>query len=447
MKRQDLNQNKLPNTPGVYLFKNGKQILYIGKATSLRDRVWSYFSSDLIKSRGMFLVDMIQKSKKVDFIKTDSVLEALILEAELIKKYQPKYNTKEKDNKSFNYVCITKESVPKVLIVRGRNLKKENYKKVFGPFTNGSQLREAMKIIRRIFPYFDAQSIKKQNREFYYQLGLVPDFKASQNKKNQPFLPSLRGLSHDSDFSSLASLKSYKENIKNLILFFQGKKKNIIQNLKKEMGEYAKFHEFERATEIKKRIFALGHINDVALIKEDVWTTQNEKISPILPSLRGLSHDSKFSHFTAPTRIEAYDVAHMSGKNIVGVMTVIEDGEAEKSEYKKFIVRSVKKSNDPASLAEILSRRLKHKEWPIPNFIVVDGNNIQKNVAQKILREFDLKIPVIAVTKNERHKPKAVIGQKNIIDKYKKEILLANSEAHRFAIKFYRQKSRKNMLK
>ena len=109
MTSQQLKKFKLPDTPGVYLFKKAKNTIYIGKATSIRDRVRSYFSKDLIGARGPLLVDMVFQASKVDFIKTDSVLEALILEADLIKKFQPKYNTKEKSDKSFNYVCITKE--------------------------------------------------------------------------------------------------------------------------------------------------------------------------------------------------------------------------------------------------------------------------------------------------------------------------------------------------
>ena len=118
---------KLPDKPGVYFFKKGTEILYVGKATSLKDRVKSYFGKDLIETRSPIILDMVFKADKIDYQSTDSVLEALILEANLIKKYQPKYNTKEKSDKSFNYVCITKEPLPKVLIVRGKNFKKRNF--------------------------------------------------------------------------------------------------------------------------------------------------------------------------------------------------------------------------------------------------------------------------------------------------------------------------------
>jgi len=452
MNSQRLKQLKLPESPGVYFFKKGKNILYIGKATSLRDRTKSYFSKDLIATRGPMILDMVVQADKVDWQETDSVLEALILEAELIKKHQPKYNVKEKDDKSWNYVCITKEKLPKVIIKRGKELQGEEQNSlscalqrsaqgrrgtlgrnnfalpisaIFGPYTNGLQLREAMKIIRRIFPYIDGESIKKNNKEFYKQLGLTPEGK-----------------------------KEYKENIKNLKLFFQGKKKKIKENLKKEMLAYAKNREFEKAGEIKKRIFALEHINDVSLIKKSeeysLVSFASSNFSPLRPSPnparspwdpRGQKIEKIFA------RIEAYDVAHMSGKNMVGVMTVIENGEIEKREYKKFIIRTQTGSNDTGALEEILSRRFRHTEWGLPNLIVVDGSIAQINVANRVLKKYQFKIPVVSVVKDEHHKARAIQGDEAIIKKYKREILLANSEAHRFAIKFYRSKSRKNMLK
>jgi excinuclease ABC subunit C len=409
---------KLPDSPGVYIFKDKKGILYIGKATSLRSRVQSYFGQDLIATRGPLLVDMVTRADKLEFIQTDSVLEALILEANLIKKHQPKYNTKEKDNKSFNYVCITRGKISKVLVVRGRSLDKSKYKKVFGPFPNGLQLRTALKIVRKIFPYYDDSSSKKQNVQFYKQLGLVPE-------------------------------ENYKNNLKNLILFFEGKKGKIVLTLKKEMNLYAKKMQFERANEIKKQIFALEHINDVALIKEDQGFAGKEKqnSSPLNP-LSGGSDTVNNSVFPSRLlRIEAYDVAHMSGQNMVGVMTVIEDGEPEKSEYKKFIIRTQKNSNDTGALEEILSRRFRHTEWGLPALVVVDGSTAQVNVAKQVLNRYQFDIQIVGVVKDERHKPKAILGNEQIIKKYKRSILLANSEAHRFAITFYRQKSRKNMLK
>ena len=429
MKKGYLKKVKIPDSPGVYFFIKKGEILYIGKATSLKDRVRSYFSEDLIESRGPLIVDLVFRADKISWEKTDSVLEALIKEAELIKKYQPKYNTKEKSDKSFNYVCITREKPERVIIKRGRGLETKKYEKTYGPFTNGSQLKEAMKIIRRIFPYFDEYSSKKQNTAFYKQLGLIP------------------------------GAESTEDNIKNLKLFFEGKKKKILLNLKKQMLIYAKEKKFERAGEIKKQIFALKHINDIALLKENPSFLLQEKISSDSPrnspageflcpspSLLPRVH-SRTSSPSALFRIEAYDVAHMAGKNMVGVMVVLEDGEPSKNEYRKFKIRTQTGSNDTGALKEILLRRFSHKEWNYPSIIVLDGGSAQLHTALRVLKGIDTNIYAVSVVKDERHRPKGILGNKKIIQRYKKEIFLSNSEAHRFSISYHKKTRSKNFLK
>jgi excinuclease ABC subunit C len=405
MNSQQLKKINLPTEPGVYLFKKNTSILYIGKATSLKDRVRSYFSNDLIVTRGPLIVDMVFQADNIDFIKTDSVLEALILESNLIKKYQPRYNTKEKDDRSYNYVIITKEDFPRVLIERGRVLDqidntKYAIKEKFGPFTNGMQLKEALKIVRKIFPFLDDKSLKNTGYKFYKEIGLAPET-----------------LGDDAQ-------KDYIKNIKNISLFFQGKKTDIIKNLEKEMKVFAKKQEFEKAEQTKRTIFALNHIQDVALIKEENIEEKTGKAF----------------------RIEAYDVAHISGTNTVGVMTVVENGEINKNEYRKFkINESVQ--NDVAGLGEMLRRRLNHEEWKFPDIIVVDGSAAQKNIAEKTLKQYGVSdIIVVAVTKDERHRPKMIAGREDIVHKYESEILIVNSEAHRFAIKYHREKRNKNFV-
>lgn len=395
----DFKKNNLPDEPGVYLFKQGKSVLYVGKATSLKDRVKSYFSKDLIATRGALLVDMVFKADRVEYEQTDSVLEALILEAFIIKKLQPKYNTKEKDNKSYNYVLITDESFPKVLIERGKNIDFENqttpdykFQTIYGPFPHGAILKEALRIVRKIFPFIDKQSFKKDNYEFYRQLGLTPD---TENGNAQ---------------------KEYSKTVKHIKLFFEGRKKELVKALEKEMLVCAKKQEFEKASEIKKTLYALGHIRDVSLLKRDM------------------------SDVGKALRIEAYDVAHLSGTNMVGVMTVVEDGVPEKDEYRKFIIKTMTGANDPGALQEIFLRRLGHTDWQYPSLIVVDGNEIQQSIVEKALASLKLSIPVVAVVKNEKHKAEKILGDKNLIISYRDQILLANAEAHRFAIAFHRQK-------
>ncbi len=405
--------SKLPDSPGVYFFRGkGGNILYIGKATSLRDRVRSYFSKDIFETRGPLISKMLQNFKDIQYKKTDSVLEALVLEAHLIKKYQPEANIKEKDNRSFNSVVITKEDFPRVLVVRGREISKslsEDKDKntlpfeiaySFGPFPNGSQLKEAIKIIRKLFPFRDEKCTPASEQKpgvtlrpcFNRQIGLCPGVCTGEISK-----------------------KDYQRIIKNLVLFFEGNKKKVVKNLVKEMKSLAKNREFEKASEIKRKIFILGHIQDISLIKEDIKTGKDGGVF----------------------RIESYDIAHMSGKNVVGVMTVVENGEVKKSDYRKFKIKNEPGVNDTKALAEILSRRLGHIEWPFPDLIVVDGGVAQKNVMEKILKEHGEIIPVVSVLKDEHHRAKEILGDKIWLS-YEKEILMSNAESHRYAINFHK---------
>lgn len=406
----------LPDTPGIYKFLDSKKKpIYIGKATSLKNRVKSYFGKDLNERRGAIIVNMVSEAMDIVFEKTDSVLEALILEAALIKRHLPKFNSIGKDQKSWNYVVITDEKFPRVLVVREREitpltLMREPRAK-FGPFTNGGQLKEALKIIRKIFPFRDKCFPSPSQGEgsgvrskpcFNYQIGLCP------------------GVCIEA-----ISEKDYKKNIRHIIQFFQGKKTKIIGELEKDMRSIAREKKFEEAGEIKRKIFALKHIEDIALIKKD------------RPELQSLS--PQLSAF----RIEAYDVAHISGTNMVGVMTVIEGGEIKKQDYRMFKIKWQKKTDDTRALQEILIRRSRHAEWRFPDLIVVDGSIPQINFASKTLEENGLEIPVVAVTKDKRHRAKEIKSQnkkaQELAKKYEKEILLANSEAHRFAVSFHRR--------
>ena len=397
----------MPDAPGVYFFlgKN-KKVLYIGKATSLRDRTRSYFAGALAEVRSPLIATMVAQAVSIDWRATDSVLEALLLEASLIKTYKPKANTDLKDDKSFNYVVVTKEDFPRVLVVRGRELKIENLKlkNVFGPFPHGLQLREAMKLIRKIFPYRDTCKLGQKRPCFNAQIGLCPGVCTGAIAK-----------------------QDYGRNLRHIVLLFEGKKKQLLKALNKEMRAAAKEEEFEQAKELQRQLYALQHIQDVSLIKEEYRQTNiRTSVSLVL-------------------RIEAYDVAHLRGSAAVGVMTVVEGGAAEKSQYRKFKIKSAKAGDDPGALKEILSRRLGHDEWPLPRLIVVDGAAAQINAAQNVLAEYGMAIPVVGVVKDEKHRPRTIRGDRELVKNKERAILLANAEAHRFAISFHRQKLRKRM--
>ncbi len=389
--------NKLPIKSGVYFFKNKeKEILYIGKATNLKARVSSYFSADILEKRGPAIAKMILEIEDVDFKETDSVLEALVLEANLIKKYQPKYNTKEKSDKSFVYLIITKEEYPRLLIKREKEILekkiKEKIKYSFGPFQSRSILEKALRIIRKIFPFFSKKGSYGEKSVLYRQMGYAPNIAISKDE--------------------------YNKNILNIKNFFEGKKKQIIKKLEKQMFQLAKEEKFEKANDIKKQIFALKYIKDVSLLEEDIlWKSNNLK------------------------RIEAYDVAHLQGQNMVGVMIVLENGQISKEKYKKFNIKGQDKSDDTKALKELLERRFKHKEWLFPDMIVTDGGVAQKRVVEKFLKDNEIKnVKVVSCIKDKNHKVDAILGKKEIIKEYKKQILLANAEAHRFSLFSHKQK-------
>jgi excinuclease ABC subunit C len=404
MKKQYLSTVKLPDSPGVYFFRdNSGAVLYIGKATSLKDRVRSYFNPDLMETRGLRLVSMVTIADSVTYQETGSVLEALLLESKLIKEHRPMYNAKEKDDKSFTCVVITKEAFPKVLSMRIRDFEKRFSSKdalaVYGPFASLTQLREALKIIRKLFPYRDRCEIGQSKPCFNAQIHLCPGVCV--------------GAITEED---------YKKNITNIRKLFGGKKTEIKKSLEKDMKEYAKKHLFEKAASVRNTLFVLDHIKDISLIKEDEILSFKE----------------------TDYRIEAYDVAHISGTSRVGVMVVIEGKEKAKDEYRKFKLEE-KVNDDYEGLRQILIRRFSHKEWRYPDLIVIDGGVAHKQVAEKVLAGLGLLIPCVSVVKDERHKPKDILGDKVHVDYHKKDILLANGEAHRFAIGYH--KALRNKIK
>ena len=407
MQREDVAQYSLPDAPGVYFFRERPYdasdgvILYIGKAASLRDRVRSYFAHDLAETRSTAIATMVTRANHLTWEQTDSVLEALILEANLIKKHQPPYNSDEKDNKSFNYLVLTREKFPRVLVVRGRELfqkwRDEDIGKLFGPYPQGGALKEALKLVRKIFPYRDSctpcepDSSTQCKPCFNAQLGLCPGVCAGT-----------------------MDAAGYKEVIRNITELFSGRMRSLRQRLEREMKRAAREEEFERATVLRRQVAALTHIRDVSLIKDESRYAGGGSI-----------------------RIEAYDVAHTSGTETVGVMTVVSGGEAQKDAYRKFKIQTAT-NNDVAALTEVLERRFAHPEWNLPRLIVIDGSTAQMRAARRVLEKAGVQIPLIGVVKDEHHRPERFIGDEHLVRAHEKDILLANAEAHRFAITWHR---------
>jgi excinuclease UvrABC nuclease subunit len=427
MERAQLTKFDLPDVPGVYLFTKGrgasKKVLYVGKATSLRDRVRSYFDDDLIATRGPRIVDMVTTADGIMHEATPTVLEALVREAALIRQYDPPANAMGKDDKTFLYAVITDEEIPRVLAIRGSDIdfdKKVSggvrLKAVYGPFPSGYQLREGLRLIRRIFPFYDTARP-------------LSELANTRNKHTRAHVEFNRQIHQ---YPRNMDKQDYARSIRNVSLFLSGRVKTLRTTLTREMKQAAKETRFEDAAEIRRQLFSLDHIQDVSLIKED-----------------------RDKGMQAP-RIEAYDTAHISGTNAIGVMTVVENGVPVKQDYRTFrirgfmqaakgVSREAKRMNDDiASLREILSRRMGHPEWQMPRAIVVDGGRTHKKAAEAVLQELGIEIPVAAVVKDEKHRPREVIGaQRAGISEA--DSVLANAEAHRFSLAKHRAARTRSM--
>jgi excinuclease ABC subunit C len=393
---------KLPRTPGVYQFldKHG-EILYIGKATSLRDRAGSYFLKNAHVDRP-HISPMIEEVADIRFQETDSVLEALILESNLIKNHQPKFNVREKDDKSFGYFVITHEEFPRVLAVFKTQLGKYKSKKIYGPYLSKYQMETAIKIIRKIFPFHSVV----QHSERYcldFQMGRCPG-----------------------PWAGKISKRDYLKNIRGIEMILQGKKTKLLTDLKGEMKKYAKAKKYEKAAEARNKIYALQHIRDMALIS------------------RGVDGDSNpATGVESPMRIEAYDISNIGGDFAVGSMVVFSGSKTDKSQYRKFRIKSVCGIDDVGMMREILQRRFQN-DWPMPDLIFVDGGKGHLNMAQNVVAQFGHDIPVIGIAKGPTRKKvdvyygkealvfQNIVSDKNLIERIR-------DEAHRFAINYHKK--------
>jgi excinuclease ABC subunit C len=273
----------------------------------------------------------------------------------------------------------------------------------FGPFPRGGALKEALKIVRRIFPFFDTA------------FSVTGKFSKSQEK-------TLRFNQSIGKYPSLDA-EAYKKTVRFLVLLFSAKKKSLLTTLAREMKRAANDERFEEAAELKHQLFALQHIQDVTLIKEDFKKPESSLF-----------------------RIEAYDTAHTRGTSPRGVMAVIEDGEAMPGEYRTFTIREAKAGDDFAALEEIIRRRAGHPEWAYPQLVVIDGGRAHLARAKKILKETTMTADIVSVVKDERHRPREILGASGVIYAHESSILLANSEAHRFAIGRHRKALRRSAL-
>lgn len=390
----------IPRTAGVYAFKNDGEILYIGKSGNLRERVKNHFFQP--GYRDNLFVDQV---KKIGFIETDSEIEALILEANLIKKYQPKYNVIWRDDKNYFYVEITKEECPRILI--SHQLKNNSF--FIGPFVEGTALKRTLSLLRKIFPYY-TQKKHPKTPCLWCHFKLCPGPNPDKN--------------------------DYRRDIKSLILVLEGKKDSVLKILKKEMEKFSKTDEFEKAAKIRDQINALektlAHAKVLKIIEvQDVWKDTEKKLGAALNMENTI------------TRIEACDISNIQGQKATGSIVSFLEGKPDKNAYRKFKIKITGKPNDTAMIKEVLSRRFGHREWALPELILIDGGKGQLNAALEIKNRLTetRSIKIISLAKRENElfieNRKEPLLLRNLPREISDLVLQLRDEAHRFARRYH----------
>lgn len=410
----------LPQKPGVYIFKNANnKVIYVGKAKDLRKRVSSYFIGRDLSSK---TIRMMQDANSLDHIVVASEIEAFLLESNLIKKHTPEFNIRLVDDKSYTSLEINKKPIPYVVLSRRFGNKDAEY---FGPFTSTADLKIVLRILRRIFPY---QSVKNHppKRCLYYHIGLclcVPAYPAN--------------------------LSEAKRNTNRMISFFEGGKDGVVKELQKDQKEYIKNEEFEKAADIQKKIEKIGYITSENYDPFKYEEKPDFYFQRIRDEVASLSEIMKKYGLEVGNlhRIECYDISNISGTNATGSMVVFTNGDADKSQYRRFKIKFKKTPDDFEMHREVARRRAKREDWDKPNLMVIDGGKGQVSAVLQAHAENNFHVPVIGLAKKEET---IVIPIKTGLGLDFLEVKLPTStpginllrrirdEAHRFAITYHR---------
>ena len=412
--------NKLPVDPGVYFHKNAEgEIIYVGKAAVLKNRVRQYFQKSRKDTKTEALVREIADT---DWIVVDTEMDALFLESEMIKRYMPKWNILLRDDKTVSYVRINmQDEVPYISFTRNPLDDKATY---IGPFYGKSAVEKAVRILRRIFPYYDKPYTGKKTLNT--DLGLTPGIEINKT-----------------------TAKDYKRNLRKLIRYLEGDREKLLKDLEKTMYAEADKGNYELAAEARNQLFGLKELKKkIVFSDKEFLDISSDQALKQLQELLGLPEP--------PRRIEGYDISHQSGENTVGSMVAFINGTAARNEYRKFKVRT-SRNDDLKSMTEVISRRLKHKEWDYPDLIILDGGITQVNAVLPLVDK--LGIPVIGRNKSGDHtrnaKVKLVIPSNQEYSYLElpsnshiaKLVARIDDEAHRFAITYHSLLRKKNMLK
>ena len=362
---------ELPARPGVYFHKDKSgEIIYVGKAARLNNRVRQYFQKS--RARDPKTEALVAEIVDTDWMVVDSEFEALCLEAEMVRRSMPRYNILLRDDKSLIYIRIDYDSDYPTVTTTRRPL--DDGARYFGPYISTLGIRQALKLLRRVFPYATKQTPGQKRASLYYQMGLDPGLEGGKT-----------------------SLEEYRANLRRLMAVIEGRRKNIERELEKDMKQKAKDQDFEGAAKARNQLFALQRLSGHVIFsdKEFMDISKDHALSELV-DLLGME---KF-----PARIEGYDISHMQGSDVVASMVVFTNGVSNKGEYRKFKTRK-NQNNDFYNMNETIKRRLseKHrKDWGLPSLVLIDGGKGQLDAAIKARDEMGCsKIPFIGLAKRE----------------------------------------------
>ncbi len=398
----------MPDAAGVYIFKDNEgRILYIGKAKSLKKRLSSYLNRYLSSKT----LAMMSKVGDIEYRLTPTESLALLLEASLIHQYKPKYNVSLRDDKSFPMVKITNEDYPRICITRKKEKDGSRY---FGPYTDAKLLRQALKIIRKFFPYRSCKELP-QEACIYYRIGLSPAPCIGKIEK-----------------------KAYARTIENIALILEGATDSLIKKLSQEMEAKAGEQKFEEAARIRDQIIALTAIGK----QRGAFSISNE-----LEDLQGLLKLDKL-----PERIEAFDISNIYGKEATGSMVSFYRGWPDKNNYRRFRIKTVEGIDDYKMLAEVVQRRysrLMKENLALPDLILIDGGRSHLMVAGNVIKKLGLEIPLVSIAKDKEN---IYIREQRAPIRLKSDTPALNlirrirDEAHRFAIAYHHVLRRKKII-
>lgn len=356
----------LPRNPGVYFHKDASgEIIYVGKAAVLRNRVRQYFQDS--RDKDIKTQALVAEIVDTDWVETESEIDALFLESEMVKRYMPRYNILLRDDKSQMFVRIDMKSEwPTVSFTRNPADDNADY---YGPFYNSYALKKALRYLRKVFPYFTREP-KPGHSRLDEDLGLSPRREDGG--------------------------EAYKANLRKLVSYIKGNRKQLANEIEQEMKIAAGLHEFERAAQLRNK---LGHMKElqrrVMFGDREFLDISKDKALVDVKLLLGLEK--------LPARIEGYDISHMGGTNVVASMVVFTNGVSDRAEYRKFKAK-LQQNDDYANMYDALVRRFSPKNigaWGLPDLLLIDGGKGQLESAIKACKERGVRVPVVSIAKRE----------------------------------------------